>query len=649
MDTDDGGNYVKINGSQAQKHFKQEFKNGNITSGKSTLYHNGAYFDGDGNLVLPNLDDIETGNGYGPGGVGNELNSRRLAVTGVKEMLAVRVVASDVSTTSNEASISDSWFGTNGDTVNLRSQYLACSMGQLSCDAASKTTSTGVEIADGVTTITIANTVSGVDNSIIRDAVVATGDVTLGTMSTQFDHVMLCLPSGTSGSWIAYAYINWYLSVYNDEWCNYVSGQMHEIGHNLGLAHSGEGTAEYADQSGMMGYSYSQDDTPEMCFNGPKNWQLGWYSDRQIVVTSGWTGNIVGLVDYQNTSDETIVLQIPASVDGGSDDWYVSFNRKSGINSGTVEGGNQVLVHKRESGNGYSQSWLMAKLNSGESYSDAPLTITVNSIDFSASPAAYASITVGEITSFPSTFPSQSPITPAPVTPAPVTPAPVTPAPVSPAPVTSAPVTPAPVTPAPVTPAPVTPAPVTQAPVTPAPVTPAPVTPAPITPAPVTPAPVTPAPVTPAPVTPAPVTPAPVTPAPVTPAPVTPAPVTPAPVTSAPVTPAPVTPAPVTPAPVTPAPVTHSPTSTPVTPEPTSSPVTPAPITPAPTGSPIESCSIDKCNLCLEGGECKSNGCSWSKGKCFEPVVCDIFNCSNCENGGTCKKAGCSWKRGSCS
>ena len=76
MDTDDGGNYVKINGSQAQKHFKQEFKNGNITSGKSTLYHNGAYFDGDGNLVLPNLDDIETGNGYGPGGVGNELNSR---------------------------------------------------------------------------------------------------------------------------------------------------------------------------------------------------------------------------------------------------------------------------------------------------------------------------------------------------------------------------------------------------------------------------------------------------------------------------------------------------------------------------------------------------------------------------------------------
>jgi predicted transcriptional regulator len=27
-------------------------------------------------------------------------------------------------------------------------------------------------------------------------------------------------------------------SVYSNEWCNYVSGQMHEIGHNLNFAHS---------------------------------------------------------------------------------------------------------------------------------------------------------------------------------------------------------------------------------------------------------------------------------------------------------------------------------------------------------------------------------------------------------------------------
>ncbi len=33
---------------------------------------------------------------------------------------------------------------------------------------------------------------------------------------------------------------------------------------NLGFAHSGEDTAQYADQSGMMGYSYSNDEGPVM-------------------------------------------------------------------------------------------------------------------------------------------------------------------------------------------------------------------------------------------------------------------------------------------------------------------------------------------------------------------------------------------------
>ena len=32
-----------------------------------------------------------------------------------------------------------------------------------------------------------------------------------------------------------------------------VSAQMHELGHNLNLAHAGEGSDPYGDQSGMMG------------------------------------------------------------------------------------------------------------------------------------------------------------------------------------------------------------------------------------------------------------------------------------------------------------------------------------------------------------------------------------------------------------
>ena len=72
---------------------------------------------------------------------------------------------------------------------------------------------------------------------------------------------MYCLPPGTL-SGIAYAFINSWMSVYSNEWCNYPSGQIHELGHNFGYAHSNEGTTNYDDRSGMMGYSYSKDEGP---------------------------------------------------------------------------------------------------------------------------------------------------------------------------------------------------------------------------------------------------------------------------------------------------------------------------------------------------------------------------------------------------
>lgn len=55
----------------------------------------------------------------------------------------------------------------------------------------------------------------------------------------------------------------------------------YQVGHNMDLAHSGETpcpsptTCEYEDQTGMMGYSYIDDDAPAMCFNNAKNWQIG--------------------------------------------------------------------------------------------------------------------------------------------------------------------------------------------------------------------------------------------------------------------------------------------------------------------------------------------------------------------------------------
>lgn len=78
--------------------------------------------------------------------------------------------------------------------------------------------------------------------------------------------------------------------MYEHDWCEYISLQMHEVrllhlcgslspstlrthlqalqvGHNMNLRHSGEGTCSssscvYGDQTGIMGFSYNGDDSP---------------------------------------------------------------------------------------------------------------------------------------------------------------------------------------------------------------------------------------------------------------------------------------------------------------------------------------------------------------------------------------------------
>ena len=71
-------------------------------------------------------------------------SNRRRLTTGTKTVLVVRVVANDSSTTASADQLSDSVFGTNGDLVNLKTQYAACSHNQLLFQPA-----TGTGIANG--------------------------------------------------------------------------------------------------------------------------------------------------------------------------------------------------------------------------------------------------------------------------------------------------------------------------------------------------------------------------------------------------------------------------------------------------------------------------------------------------------------------
>jgi hypothetical protein len=79
------------------------------------------------------------------------------------------------------------------------------------------------DVVNGVVTVTISNTIIGASDSAIRSAVTSALNAAGFSTPGQAQHIMYCLPPGTSEGWIAYAYINSWLSVYNNEWCNYVS------------------------------------------------------------------------------------------------------------------------------------------------------------------------------------------------------------------------------------------------------------------------------------------------------------------------------------------------------------------------------------------------------------------------------------------
>jgi len=184
---------------------------------------------------------------------------------------------------------------------------------------------------------------------------------------------MVCAPPGTRGLWIAYAVTGYWLSVYNDRWCTYPSTQMHELGHNMKLAHSGERSNPYGDQSGLMGYSYGRDDGPRMCFNGAKTYQLGWFKEyhQDLSSNSGfftWEGNLLGFVNRDLITDgEKMILRI---TDNTNLHYFVHFNRGESFNRGTKEGKDLVLVasgYKGQDGK-YFRSSLLAELNTGQRF-----------------------------------------------------------------------------------------------------------------------------------------------------------------------------------------------------------------------------------------------------------------------------------------
>jgi hypothetical protein len=160
----------------------------------------------------------------------------RMLQSGTRTVLAVRVILNDTAYSyASQAGLSDDVFGDKDDPSNLKSQYAACSYDQLIFNKASDRSMT-TNPNDGTTAIA-----SGVVDVKV-DFGVAAGDLTIRNEVTNkinavfgvtrpdqlANYVMYCMPPGVI-SGIAYAYVNSWNSVYSNEWCNFLSTQVHEV------------------------------------------------------------------------------------------------------------------------------------------------------------------------------------------------------------------------------------------------------------------------------------------------------------------------------------------------------------------------------------------------------------------------------------
>ena len=259
-----------------------------------------------------------------------------------RSVLVARVTTTDSSPSVTPVKLATTIF--NDDAPSLRSQFLKCSFGKMEFVPAADNSTLGIE--GGVIDVELDFSTEGRTRKNLTNEVTRALRDRLGVrgLARVYDHVMICLPPGT-GFWLAFSFTNYHISVYNDVWCSYLSTNIHEIGHNLGLKHSNE-NGNYQDQTGYMGFSYFAETWPSMCFNGLKHWNLGWFSDRTATVNpfqGPWRGKVAAFVDYNLTaSDENVIVNVG--------DLYIQYNRATKFNYQTREKKNEITIVQDKTG-----------------------------------------------------------------------------------------------------------------------------------------------------------------------------------------------------------------------------------------------------------------------------------------------------------
>eukprot|EP00536_Pseudo-nitzschia_multiseries_P012360 jgi/Psemu1/31790/gm1.31790_g len=291
--------------------------------------------------------------------------------TGTLTTLVLRVADSNKLAPSSIGQLENDFFE---DDSCLKSQFEACSYGKLKIQPFAGVTDTGIEVTNGVVDLQIDFDLSiNNDRGALTEAAIAAAKIKIGDVyGDKYSLIIFVYPPGT-GDWMGSAITGGKFSHFNNIYASYVSLQMHEVGHNLGLAHSGDRYQEYNDSTGTMGSAKPKDDF-HRCFNPAKSFQLGWYEDQVKSISPLSTTEPVkqyvlnGVADYQENGDALVVLRLEQ--EATKRDFYIGYNHQYGINSDTPEDKNMVTIVRKDFGNPdeYGKSTKIATLAVGQSY-----------------------------------------------------------------------------------------------------------------------------------------------------------------------------------------------------------------------------------------------------------------------------------------
>ena len=149
-------------------------------------------------------------------------------ITGDRTVLVVRVIAANNSTSMSEAELYDSVFGSeNGDTVNLKSQFAACSHNKLNFIGIQNKEGKDTDITNSIVTITVIES-TDIGGVAMQNKVTLELNKQFGVAhpSQLANHIMYCLPWDAM-VFPAFTSDQSWNTVFKDWFCTSVSVQMH--------------------------------------------------------------------------------------------------------------------------------------------------------------------------------------------------------------------------------------------------------------------------------------------------------------------------------------------------------------------------------------------------------------------------------------